>query len=300
MAPVARPRQVALVTGSASGLGAALCVELASRGYAVAATARAGSSDPRLTETVARAREAAGGDEGAAAAFQCDVTSPTSCAACVERVVGELGPVDLLVCNAGGTRFGPMLEQPVDEVRAVFEVNVFGVLHTIQAAMPSMCERRRGKVLIIGSVSATLTTPFAGAYSASKAAVHEIAEALRMEVERYSVSVSVAVLGSFKSGFGGIGNRNVWSLGCLKRQSQLGVKISRGEHILNDVTATNEFALNIELRNGRPVGKALDSTSYFWICQYIDGLVVVGQAIQDLDYGRGKTALGHNPRAFHK
>lgn len=201
MAPVARPRQVALVTGSASGLGAALCVELASRGYAVAATARAGSSDPRLTETVARAREAAGGDEGAAAAFQCDVTSPTSCAACVERVVGELGPVDLLVCNAGGTRFGPMLEQPVDEVRAVFEANVFGVLHTIQAAMPSMCERRRGKVLIIGSVSATLTTPFAGAYSASKAAVHEIAEALRMEVERYSVSVSVAVLGSFKSGF---------------------------------------------------------------------------------------------------
>ena len=188
------------MTGCTSGLGAALCAALAAAGRDVAATARGGPGDARLRRAVADAPAAATGG-ARVRAFQLDVTDADSVAACVERVVAELGDVDELYASAGLSRFGPLLEQPVERVAEVMDANVYGVLRCVQAVVPSMCERRCGKVLIVGSVSAALTTPFAGAYSASKAAVHELAEALRMEVARFGVSVSVAVLGSFKSDF---------------------------------------------------------------------------------------------------
>ncbi|MGV2480613.1 UNVERIFIED_CONTAM: SDR family NAD(P)-dependent oxidoreductase, partial [Salmonella enterica subsp. enterica serovar Weltevreden] len=90
--------------------------------------------------------------------------------------------IDLLINNAGYGAMGPLVEMPLDEVRRQFETNVTSLIALTQAIVPGMIERRSGLVVNIGSVSGVLVTPFAGAYCASKAAVHALSDALRMEL----------------------------------------------------------------------------------------------------------------------
>jgi len=187
-------KQVVVVTGCSSGLGRALCYALARRpDIAVVATARKIAAVSDLQE------------QGVAAlALALDVTSDASLKEAMERAA-KLGggAIDAVICNAGGATFGPLALQPLDEIRSVMETNVLGVISTVQAAVPFMAkpQGRGGRILIVGSVSATVTTPFAGAYCASKAAVHACGEALRMELKPLGISVTNIHTGAFKSSF---------------------------------------------------------------------------------------------------
>ncbi len=176
---------VVLVTGCSSGIGRAVAKEFHKRGCRVVATARRLASIADLGELGLLTAEV-------------DVCKPESLA----KAVKEHGPIDIAVANAGGAEFSPLLEHSVERVRSVFDANVFGMLSTVQAVAHSMVQRRAGTIVVIGSVSGALVTPYAGAYCASKAAVDAMCAALRMELKPFGVHVLHMVTAAVKSNFG--------------------------------------------------------------------------------------------------
>jgi NAD(P)-dependent dehydrogenase (short-subunit alcohol dehydrogenase family) len=159
--------QVALVTGGGRGIGRNIAVELAGAGMKVAVAAR---STGEIDETAA---------EVGGLAIPCDVSDRDS----VERTVGEteekLGPLDLLVSNAGiSVEEGSAWELDPDEWWRVFEVNVLGVYLCCRAVIPGMLERGHGRIVNVASGAAYLPGLSSTAYSASKAAVHRFSETL--------------------------------------------------------------------------------------------------------------------------
>src|SRR5439155_14721952 len=152
--------QVALVTGGGRGIGANIARELAAAGARVAVSART----PEQVEEVAR--------ETGGLAVVANVADRAAVEAMVERVESELGPIDLLVGNAGrNIREHRAWEVEPREWWNVFEVNVLGVYLCCRAVIPGMLDRGRGRIVITGSGAAYLSHSGGTAYSASKAAV---------------------------------------------------------------------------------------------------------------------------------
>jgi NADP-dependent 3-hydroxy acid dehydrogenase YdfG len=178
--------QVVLVTGCSTGIGRAVARELKARGHRPFATAR------RLESLAALASE--GID-----ALALDVNDRRSIDAAVGTVVARAGRIDAVVNNAGINVFGPVAELTLDEIRGVFETNVLGLVAVTQAVFPHMVSRRAGRFVNIGSVVGILPTPFAAAYCASKAAVHSLSEAFRMEAKPFGIDVVVVQPGGVKS-----------------------------------------------------------------------------------------------------
>ena len=117
----------------------------------------------------------------------------------LDHMVQEAGGIDLLVCSAGIHRIALIVEQDVSDIRAIFETNVFGALLCARAVAPVMIQQRSGVIAVIGSIAASVTSPFGGAYSASKSATHSIFKALRLEMSPYNVNVTVVESGTFRS-----------------------------------------------------------------------------------------------------
>jgi NADP-dependent 3-hydroxy acid dehydrogenase YdfG len=162
-----------------------LAVEFAGRGHRIIATARSEESIEDLSsDRITTAR--------------LDVTDVES----IDSVVRQTGPFDIVVNNAGYALIGPVAELELDELRAQFETNVIGVVAVARAAVPQMVERRHGRIVNIGSVSGVTATPFGGAYCGTKAAVHLISDALRMELAPFGVHVISVQPGAIESRFG--------------------------------------------------------------------------------------------------
>jgi len=161
------------VTGCSSGIGRATALELTARGYEVVATAR-------RYESIA--------DLAVARALTLDVDSDESVAAAQAAV----GPVDVLVNNAGFGIDGPVEEVPLVEVRRAFETNFFGAARMIQAFVPSMRERGSGTIVNVTSVAGIVGGPLAGFYSATKFALEALSESLHLEVGHFGVKVLVS------------------------------------------------------------------------------------------------------------
>ncbi len=194
MAPL--KSQVVLVTGCSTGIGRALARELKVAGHRPLATAR---------KLDAIADLAAEGIE----TLRLDVNDPGSIAAAVDSVIARAGRIDVLVNNAGINFFGPLMETKLDEVRAVFETNVIGLLAATQAVFPRMAQQRSGRIVNVGSVVGVLPTPFAAAYCATKSAVHMLSEVLRMEAKPFGVDVVVVQPGGVKSSIADSGSRDL-------------------------------------------------------------------------------------------
>jgi NAD(P)-dependent dehydrogenase (short-subunit alcohol dehydrogenase family) len=171
-----------LVTGCSSGIGRALCAELARRGHRVVATAR---DVAQLAGVPADAR------------LELDVTDAASVAAAVARA----GPVDVLVNNAGVTAWAPLEIMPLDTARQVFETNAWGALRVCQAILPGMRARGRGRVINVSS-AALRGYPLLGLYAASKTALETLSEALRLELAGFGVDVVLAEPAAVVSEFG--------------------------------------------------------------------------------------------------
>lgn len=173
--------EIAVVTGTSSGIGLATSLQLARSGYRVFA-------GMRNLEKADPLREAAAAESLPVEVIELDVTSEHSAKGAFEAV-RSAGPVDVLVNNAGIGGASPLELTPDDEHRRMFETNYFGAVRCIQEVLPSMRERGRGAVVNITSVAGVFATPNQVAYSASKWALECLGEALAHEVCRFGVRV---------------------------------------------------------------------------------------------------------------
>ena len=178
---------VALITGCSSGIGRALADTFKNAGYEVWANARKAEDVAALT--------AAG-----FTAVQLDVNDGPALEQLSERINQQRGGLDVLINNAGYGAMGPLLDGGVPAMQRQFETNVFAIVGVTRAMFPVL-RRARGLVINIGSVSGVLVTPFAGAYCASKAAVHALSDALRMELAPFGVRVMEVQPGAIASSF---------------------------------------------------------------------------------------------------
>jgi short-subunit dehydrogenase len=176
--------RVALVTGASSGIGRALAVRLARAGAKVGLVAR---RKDVLDELAASLRS-----EGAAVAVaSADVSKRDEVQAAAEAVRGQLGPIDLLIANAGVGN--PTLLDPLNvrDVERMFAVNVFGVIYAVEAVVPEMLRRGTGHLAAVSSIAAFKGLPGESAYCASKAAVNTYMEGLRIQLRGRGVPVTV-------------------------------------------------------------------------------------------------------------
>ncbi|MCL4233240.1 MAG: SDR family NAD(P)-dependent oxidoreductase [Deltaproteobacteria bacterium] len=181
--------RVVLVTGCSSGIGRALAQEFIRRGARVWVSAR-------RIETILDF-------EGRAAGIvRLDVSDETGMADAVTRIERESGRLNVLVNNAGFGLMGPILDLAADDLRAQWETNITGPVRLTQFAARGMIARRSGMIVNIGSVSGILVSPFSGAYCASKAALHAVTDALRMELAPFGVRVVCVQPGGVESEFG--------------------------------------------------------------------------------------------------
>jgi NAD(P)-dependent dehydrogenase (short-subunit alcohol dehydrogenase family) len=173
--------EIAVVTGTSSGIGYATALHLARNGYRVFAGMRnLGKAEPL--------RKAAAEANLAVEVVELDVTSGESIATAF-AAISAVGPVDVLVNNAGIGGATPLELTPEDEHRRMFETNYFGAIACIQAVLRSMRERRHGAIVNITSLAGLVPIPNQVAYSASKFALESAAEALAHEVFRFGIRV---------------------------------------------------------------------------------------------------------------
>jgi 3-oxoacyl-[acyl-carrier protein] reductase len=174
--------KVALVTGASKGIGASIAKELAARGAAVAVNY---ASDKAGAEKVVAEIKAGGGK---AIAVKASVAEPETIGPLVDAVAKELGPIDVLVNNAGVYEFGPIEAVTPEHFHKQFNVNVLGLLLTTQAALASF-NPSGGSVINIGSVAAN-GVPGGSVYSATKGAVDSITVALSKELGAKKIRVN--------------------------------------------------------------------------------------------------------------
>lgn len=173
-----------LVTGSSRGIGRAACISLGRAGHRVFATMR----DPA---TASELSAIASAESLPISLSAMDVDSDESVRQAVGKILGENGPVDVLVNNAGIERRGSVEELALAEFRAVMETNYFGAIRCMQAVLPSMRARGSGSIINITSVAGRISASPLGPYSASKFALEAISEALAQEVKAFGIRVAV-------------------------------------------------------------------------------------------------------------
>ncbi|WP_442810086.1 oxidoreductase [Streptomyces sp. W16] len=179
------------VTGASRGLGAEITREALERGHSVIATAR----------DVSAVRRAYPQKPDGLLAVNADVTEPEQLTAAVQAGLAEFGRIDIVANNAGYGLIGAVEEISDKAARALFDVNVFGVLNTLRATLPTLRAQRSGHVLNIGSVGGFATAPAAGLYGASKFALEGVSEALHGELAPLGVRVTIVEPGGFRTDF---------------------------------------------------------------------------------------------------
>ncbi len=177
-------QRVALVTGGMGGLGEAICIKLAALGDRVVTTY---SPTNRNADEWLRKMNAQG---YAFSAYPCDVTDFDSCKTCVEQIVRDIGPVDVLVNNAGITRDMTFRKMTKADWDIVIHTNLDSVFNMTKQVMDGMVERGWGRVINISSVNATKGAFGQTNYSAAKAGMHGFTKALALEVAKKGVTVN--------------------------------------------------------------------------------------------------------------
>jgi short-subunit dehydrogenase len=173
-----------LITGASSGIGLECARHLAAQGYRVYGTSRSGTAV-----------------DGSFEMLRMDVTSDADVRQTVDAILRAASRLDVLVNNAGFGVAGSVEDTSLAEARAQFETNFFGPLRLCQAVLPHMRQRRAGLIVNMSSIAGLVPVPFQGLYSASKAALESITEAMRMEVRPFGVRVALLEPGDFRTGF---------------------------------------------------------------------------------------------------
>jgi NAD(P)-dependent dehydrogenase (short-subunit alcohol dehydrogenase family) len=182
--------RTAIVSGGASNIGRAITLALAAEGANVAVL------DLDLEQAERVAKTAADQGSGTVLPLRADITDPAGLAPAVATVAERLGPVEVLVNNAGWARRAEFLEQPVQEACRLIEVNLLGMMNLTRAVLPSMVERGGGAVVSVGSDAGRIGEKQEGAYGAAKAGVISLSKTLAREYGRRGVRFNVVCPGA--------------------------------------------------------------------------------------------------------
>lgn len=166
-------RGVALVTGASSGIGKATARALRSAGFDVFGTSRRAAAETSDDVTM----------------LTCDVTDDASVTALVDEVLVRAGRIDLLVNNAGVGLLGASEETSIAQAKALFDVNVFGVLRVTNAVLPTMRRQGKGRIINVSSVLGVIPAPYLALYASTKHAVEGYSESLDHEVRPFGIRV---------------------------------------------------------------------------------------------------------------
>jgi len=172
-----------MITGAGSGFGRNAAVALAARGHHVIAT----------TETDAQA-DALRSEAPELTVERVDITGDD-----VAKVAGW--DIDVLIDNAGAGQTGPMADVPLDRVRRLFDVNVFGTLAVTQQVLPGMVRRGSGRVIIMSSIAGVVSGPSFGPYAMTKHALEAMGKAMRAELAPLGIDVTLVNPGPYQTGF---------------------------------------------------------------------------------------------------
>ncbi|NOX66766.1 MAG: SDR family oxidoreductase [Chlorobi bacterium] len=182
-------QKVVLITGCSSGIGKALALEFSNNGFQVIATARKQDSILEL-------------EKKGCYIEQLDVTNNDDQTRVVDKILEKFSRIDVLINNAGYGLIAPTIDLTDEKIHRQFETNLYAPLSLIRKIVPSMKKNKSGLIANIGSISGIVATPFAGAYCASKAALHSFSDALRMELKPFGIKVMTVQPGAIKSNFG--------------------------------------------------------------------------------------------------
>jgi NAD(P)-dependent dehydrogenase (short-subunit alcohol dehydrogenase family) len=182
-----------LITGVSSGFGRAFAQAALDAGHTVVGTVRNEAARDAFTALAAER----------AHAVVLDVTDFEAIAPAVAAITQTVGPIDVLVNNAGYGHEGTLEESPLGDLRRQFDVNVFGAVAMIKAVLPAMRERRSGHIINITSMGGFITMPGIAYYCGSKFALEGITDALAKEVAGFGIKVTAVAPGSFRTDWAG-------------------------------------------------------------------------------------------------
>lgn len=175
-----------LITGCSSGFGRALCNEFKDRGYYVIATAR---NVLKLSDVRADLK------------IELDVSDENSISNSMKLILSEVAGIDILINNAGYSVRSAVEEIEIDKLKAMMDVNVFGMIRMMQAVLPVMRKNGGGRIYNVGSISGRMTGIANGGYCSSKYAVEAITEAARYETKDMGIEICVIEPGAMDTDF---------------------------------------------------------------------------------------------------
>ena len=184
-------KPVWFITGCSTGFGRELAKHVLERGYLTVVTAR----NPDEVNDLAAM--------GEALVLKLDVTDQGQIDAAIKAAEGKFGRIDVLVNNAGIGYFAAVEESEEDQIRRMFEINVFGLSRMIHAALPGMRKRRKGFIVNFSSIGGLVSFPVTGYYHATKYAVEGLSEALWQEVEPLGIKVMLVEPSGFRTDWAG-------------------------------------------------------------------------------------------------
>jgi short-subunit dehydrogenase len=187
-------QQSVLITGATDGLGRAAALLLAEKGYRVFAAGRSAEKRAELDRL-------AGTKKLSLETVELDVCDDSSVSRAVQQILEKAGNIDVLINNAGVGLMAVAEELKLDDLRRLYETNIFGLLRVTQAVLPRMRGRKSGRILMLSSVAGILTPPTYGAYSSSKHAVEALSNALRLELYPFNVEVILIEPGYIMTNF---------------------------------------------------------------------------------------------------
>ena len=173
--------KIVLVTGASSGIGKAVAIFLSEKGYKVYGTSRKPKNEKDFPFKL----------------IALDVLNIDTIEAAVHFIIEKEGRLDVLVNNVGMGITGPVEETPTDEMRAVFNTNLFGAIDVMKTVLPQMRKQNIGTIINVTSIAGYMGLPFRGLYSATKGALEIVTEAIRMEVKNFGIEIVNVAPGDF-------------------------------------------------------------------------------------------------------
>lgn len=187
--------EVAIVTGSSTGIGFETALLLARKGYTTFATMRNLAKGQKITAVAAK-------ENLPLHVVQLDVTDQNSIQKAIGEIVSKAGRIDVLVNNAGYGVGGAFEDTSIEEMKNLFETNVFGLARVMQAVLPTMRKQRSGSIVNISSGAGRLGYPGGSVYVSSKFAIEGLSESLSYEAEPFGIKVVLVEPGFIKTNFG--------------------------------------------------------------------------------------------------
>jgi NAD(P)-dependent dehydrogenase (short-subunit alcohol dehydrogenase family) len=186
---------VAVVTGSSSGIGLATSLALARNGYLTYATMRNLAKRDSIQSTAEK-------QHLSIRTVQLDVTDENSVKNAIQSILSESGRIDVLVNNAGYGLTGALEDIGIDEIRALYETNLFGVIRVTQAVLPTMRKQGSGRIINISSGAGRIGYPGGSAYVSSKFALEGLSESMAYEIEQFGIRTVLVEPGFVRTNFG--------------------------------------------------------------------------------------------------